>query len=393
MIGMELAVVRLGMSVIKSACALWLGRAQPASADSPTLIEMLAGRMSGVMEQRRLARQFDQMGDAAAEKLLGLLAHEFAALAEYERLAAIQAVQDTFDSVVLTDEAVFGADLDPVYLDRLLRRATPDLLRRAALSRDGQALYDLLLRESCTYVVEIVTALPRFEASVLVEILRRETAILTAVRDVLARLPERRSLGDTGFEADYRRQVINRLDRLELFGVTLPEASCRYPLSVAYVSLSTSSSRERQTYGRPAGVTGFGSVGVTESLDPELGGVRIEQTLTGCDRLLLRGDAGSGKTSLLQWLAVSSALRRFGSGLESWNRLVPFFIPLRRHVDTDLPPPQRFLDHVGAHIADEMPKGWVHELLGRDERWCSSMAWMSCQSGNVRRLGGGCTTW
>jgi hypothetical protein len=46
---------------------------------------------------------------------------------------------------------------------------------------------------------------------------------------------------------------------------------------------------------------------------------------------------------------------------------VPFYIPLRRYVDSDLPRPEQFPIHVAANITEEMPKGWVHKLL-RDGR-------------------------
>ena len=55
---------------------------------------------------------------------------------------------------------------------------------------------------------------------------------------IRTRLPTRRGVVD--FERDYRQLVGNQLDRIEFFGATLPEASRRYPLSIAYLSLSVS---------------------------------------------------------------------------------------------------------------------------------------------------------
>ena len=48
--------------------------------------------------------------------------------------------------------------------------------------------------------------------------------------------------------------------------------------------------------------------------------------------LLFRGDAGLGKTTLMQWIAVQSASQCFPPELASWNGTVPFFIRLRQHV-------------------------------------------------------------
>src|SRR5207248_5838453 len=53
----------------------------------------------------------------------------------------------------------------------------------------------------------------------------------------------------------------------------------------------------------------------------------------------------------------------FAGPLAALNGTVPFFIPLRRYVDRELPAPQDFPLTVGAHVAHEMPQNWVHELL------------------------------
>ncbi|HET6706848.1 NACHT domain-containing protein [Amycolatopsis sp.] len=81
-------------------------------------------------------------------------------------------------------------------------------------------------------------------------------------------------------------------------------------------------------------------------------------------RILLRGEAGSGKTTLLQWLAVQCASRQL-QNVDGWDNLEPFLVRLRRFSHSPLPAPERFLDEVGRHIADEMPPGWVQRHLRR----------------------------
>src|SRR5262249_38320619 len=151
---------------------------------------------------------------------------------EHERLAAMDAVTMTFDAAALTDADLFAHDLDAGFLDRYLRGQDPERVRRAGLSADAVGLYDLLLRECCAYVIEVVRTLPRLGMAGLTGGLRRERQVLDERRVVLERLPARRGVAD--FERDYRQLVANQLDQVELFGVTLTESSRRYPLSVAY---------------------------------------------------------------------------------------------------------------------------------------------------------------
>lgn len=354
--GLEVAAISLGAAVVKSACKLWLGDRQYAADVTSDLADVFAGRVSSRFDQRKVGRFFDDCADIVAKRLVVLLLDaEFAAVPDNEREAAVLAVRDTFARARLSDEALFHADLDARLVERQLRPAVDVVLPNALLSEGGEQIYRLVLRESCSYLVEVVTTLPKFGSGVLTELLRRETAILDTLSRVLDRLPERRGVDD--FVADYRRVVVNKLDRMELLGVTLADANRRYPLSVAYIDLSVLRRRIR------------GGRLMTRS-EPEpgdrlagSGGLRAEGVLGPGRRALVVGEAGSGKTTLLRWLAVRSARRDFGGSLAGWNDTVPFFIPLRRYVNSSLPAPEEFPLAVGRHLVHEMPPGWVHGLL------------------------------
>lgn len=335
--GIEMALIPLGASVVRSALKLWLGDKSVTAAVGGTGVDLLEKQLTGALDQRRLRRMGDQFTDAVIERVQPILDHEYRRLPEHERLAAIEAVRETFERAALDDDDLFAADLDARRLDRHLRGRAADATD--GLSADGTQLYGLLLRECAGYVIEIARRLPPFGPSALTEVLRRETEIVTGIRDVLARLPQRRS--STDFSYDYRQLVARTLDQVEMFGATLSEGSRRYPLSVAYI-----------------GITADGVAG-----DYFTPGRRVEELLASGDRVFVRGEAGLGKTTLLQWIAVRAARRDFAEPLTRWNDAVPFFIPLRRYADRELPPPDRFLDEVGRHIADEMPPGWVQRHL------------------------------
>lgn len=347
--GIEVAAISLGAVVVKSASKIWLGD-RPFAADvSSDLVDALAVRVTSAFDQRRISRFFEDCSDIVAKRLTALLEAEFRSVPDNERDAALFAVRDTFARTALTDEALFHADLDARLVERQLRPNTAPVLRQALLSEGGEQIYWLVLRESCAYLVEVVTTLPKFQAGALTELLRRDTSILSTLTRILDRLPERRGVDD--FAADYNRVVANKLDRLELLGVTLAEANRRYPLSIAYIDLSVVR-RDRS----PLRAAGDGDTA-------SLGARRADSVLAEEHLALVVGTAGSGKTTLLQWLAVRSARGDFTGPLAVLNGTVPFFIPLRRYVDRELPPPEDFPLAVGAHIAHEMPPGWVHELL------------------------------
>ncbi|MFF7602963.1 NACHT domain-containing protein [Streptomyces mirabilis] len=283
---------------------------------------------------------------AGPEKLARVLgeriASAYASVPEHERLAAVAAVQDTFASAGPLDaDRLFAADLDPGRLADDLQRPVPDLAERA---RD---LYGELLRLCCAHLVEQLTAHPTFAARVAVEHTRRTGALLQ----------ERAVAGPAGqtalgFEQRYADFVAGTHSRLELFGVTLGgRRRAEWPLDTAYISLAVDDERAYESHREGLGVPGTARTSV-----------KVEQALAGCDRLVLRGPAGSGKSTLVQWLALNAARQGFGPELADFNRCVPFVLRLRSfNTPEGLPMPEDFLTASGIPL--RAPQGCIEELL------------------------------
>lgn len=108
---------------------------------------------------------------------------------------------------------------------------------------------------------------------------------------------------------------------------------------------------------------------------------RAEQALAGRSRVLLRGLAGGGKTTLLQWLAVAAARQELPTELAHLEGRLPFVLPLRTLVRRGWlhgAQPPGWADRVLADGRalllvdglDEIPQAqrvqarrWLHELL------------------------------
>ena len=345
----ETLLLSLGAAVAKSVLSLWLGDNVVLGNMSGAAIDTLVGQVPniGVIERRRLVRQFDRMAEAVAEKLTPFLEAEFGGLPENERRAAVLAVADAIERANISSQLLLSQDLDPLRLEDHVRAAgTKD---RALLIPAAGVLYDHLLREACNYAVEIAVTLPPFASQAARESLRRESEIIDLIYTVLSKLPDPIPAGrddadgDLRFETQYRRTLARRLDYLELFGLDVSPLSKRYALSVAYITLSAS-----------------GPEGDDED---EATYVRVNEALAENRRMLVRGDAGSGKTTLLQWLAVTSARKSFDGALGDWNDSIPFFIQLRRYAGQALPRPEDFVAAVASAEAGRMPEGWAHRQL------------------------------
>ncbi|MCX4630598.1 NACHT domain-containing protein [Streptomyces sp. NBC_01443] len=278
----------------------------------------------GAAEVRRLA-----------ETLAARLGEATRGLPEHERLAALDAVGDAFAALgPLNAESLFAADLDPHALAAALPPPSG-----AGLSRPAEAVYRDLVRLCCVHAVEYLTTLPGFGARADVELVRRTGELARAVD----RLGDRSSGAAHAFEEQYARYVAETHSRLQLFGLTLSHARQEWPLDLAYISLAVTGEQLLEEPGRHSAM-------------------KTELALSTSERVLLRGPAGSGKSTLVQWLALNAARRSFKLGLRHWNTLVPFVLRLRSFNSPEgLPMPENWLRASGVPL--RAPEGWVENLL------------------------------
>ncbi|MFD5506815.1 NACHT domain-containing protein [Streptomyces sp. NPDC127051] len=170
---------------------------------------------------------------------------------------------------------------------------------------------------------------------------------------------------DARFEERYRRYVEQRHGQLSVIGLDLsrPERAS-WPLDASYLSLELATSTPAvgqvgsADFGadlRPAPSVGAGAQMRTE---------RAEQALAGLNRALVRGLAGGGKTTLLQWLALATARQELPAELANLKGLVPFVLPLRTLIrGGGLPGPQEYLGAVGCPLHAAQPQGWTDRVL------------------------------
>ncbi|MFG2975767.1 NACHT domain-containing protein [Streptomyces sp. NPDC048331] len=250
--------------------------------------------------------------------------------------AALAATLYALGDLALSD--VEAVRLGPRDFARALRAAGP----HPGLSRDAELFHSRLVDLACLHILHFFTQRSTFVAATLVEQSRLHAETIAKVDELLTRVP-RQDGRDTAFEARYLDYLARRHSALTIFGLDLEPGSSRWPLDAAYVSLEVTAAPGTRTEALPSPYS-----------------LPADRLPAEHHRVLLRGEAGSGKTTLIQWLAVSAA-RDAGSGI------IPFVLPLRsltRHGER-LPAPRAFL--AGSPLAGEAPEGWEGRVL-RDGR-------------------------
>ncbi|MFG2370642.1 NACHT domain-containing protein [Streptomyces sp. NPDC048504] len=240
--------------------------------------------------------------------------------------------------------ALGDLDMDDVQAVRLGHRELARQLEHGAPAPDGlstDARYFLgnATEWACLQILEFFTRRSTFVARTLVEQTRTQAELIARVDELIARTP-RPGAHDRAFERRYLPYVAERHNHITIYGIDLRDSPDRWPLEVAYLSLEAAETEERQLPDEHSGAA------FTVQLP-------AEDALSTHDRVLLRGDAGSGKTTLVQWLAVTAA--RDGDR-------IPYVLPLRTLIRTgQLPSPEAFLTATACPYTP--PEGWTERVL------------------------------
>ncbi|WP_433383378.1 NACHT domain-containing protein [Actinoplanes sp. CA-142083] len=300
-----------------------------------------------------------ELGDAEISRLAAKLAKrlgelrrvEFPSATDGDMTAAADAAGKALARAAPIDIALmFELDLDPV---RLVDRVAAVPFTAARRDRMGEVegrIYEVVLHQAAVHIVDFFTSRPEFLLRAQVEQLRRagrQEDLLHAI----AAAQVAPTADYVRFEREYREAMARSMNRIRTYGLRPErfrgELRKEHALDTAYIPLRMSPADRTTDPDTPVAV----------------GGRPAGEVLSGCPRLILTGSAGSGKTTALQWLALTAAdALEHPAGLQPG--LVPFFLPMREFSkDARFPRPEEFLDAVAPLLAGDKPPGWVHDCL------------------------------
>jgi hypothetical protein len=194
----------------------------------------------------------------------------------FELRAVVNAVTHSLSSLGHLDmDDVQAVQLGHLELSRRLRSGNQ--AATIGLSSAAVILHENVVDTACLHILHFFTTRSTFVPRTLVEQSRRIEKLSSRIDMLILRTP---SPADGDFEERYARYISRKHGKLTIFGLDLPEASGSWPLDTAYLSLE--------------------ATGSSDSDIPLV--LPAEQVLAGRRRVLLRGVAGSGKTTLVQWL-------------------------------------------------------------------------------------------
>lgn len=343
---MEAVVGKLGMSIGQSLLKVWLKESPVSEAVSTSMFELLKTHTNDYLAARKVSRQFETIADRVGESLIPIF--ESYDLKEESLECVATEAAETITSGKITAKLLAEISYNHTKLyDYLINL---DTQKSSLLSSDEESLYRRSLDLSAQYILDLAPQLPQYTSQNFTEILSRFDKLSTAIYKVLDDLEtltalsylQSRDREIADFEIDYRTAIARKYDRLNLFGIDISRKAKRYQLSVAYVALDV----------------------IVEDIYEEVEDYRqiVENALLDTPYAVIVGEAGTGKTTLLQWLAVNSATRNLQEYIYNYKDTIPFVIELRRYINCELSL-EFFIKQVIPDIYSKIPEVWVKNML------------------------------
>jgi hypothetical protein len=322
----------------------------------PDAVDTIKEPAIDAVTRRKFESRVRSIGRREAAKVLNQFNEKGGFLDATRRRAIITELVKVMLTSEITADTLVSLNLDPAQLKRYLYATCATSLKE--FSEAESRLFVTMLDHVSVAIINAAAETEGFSARVFSSILQTQSVVVEHVGELTAR--DRKEARE--FEKRYKDEVRRKLDRMDLFGVKrVDELHRMQSLSLSFVRLSMEHDRsnlEPPTLLSP-------DLALTENYtNLPLGySSRIDEILSTAGRVVVRGDAGSGKTTFLQWLAVRAGSEDFPEPLGSLNQSGPFFVRLREHTATGFPKPESFVSNLAPMLAGQMPHGWVHANL------------------------------
>lgn len=344
----EILIMTIGSAIVKSLLKIWLKEQPLLEAASTSSIDLLKSKAPDLFSARKAEREFANLGDKISKNLEPVFRN--CNLQDNSYNAVALEVASAISDAKISSRLLAELSHNPTRLLEYIKVQHPK--GDALFSEAETSLYNRVLDLSAQYIVDLASNLPGYTAQNFTQILQRLDIYMETLERVLDDLEKLRLTSESidqnsefaNFEHDYRASIVRNFDRVNLFGADVSKRIKRYQLSIAYVSLEVA---------KPD---------VYDDDNDAITRTDVQEALSKSWRTAVIGEAGTGKTTLLHWLAKNSAGDSFEGSMDKWQNTVPFIIELRLYRE-ELPAPEKFLDKVASEIAGLMPKGWVHSIL------------------------------
>lgn len=334
---MQSITLSLGLSIAKILIKVWLGKKE----DVPEIayndiFDLIKTNSLDLLEKRKLARDFETIGDKISENLNEILINSN--LQQNQINAITNEVLSVVRKINITHQMLLKFSNDPKKLYEKLISASVELDK--GFDFEESELFKKCIKSISQYIIDIAPLFPNYTRENFHDIIDRFNIVIEKIDKLLidTRLIENsisHNQKTQVFENEYRRALIRKYNKVDLFDANVNREIRRYDLELAYIDLETS------------------------SYDDDCARIKtsdILELIQEHDKICIIGEAGTGKTTLLQWLTL-----QITSNNES--KITPFFVELRKINTWPNINLNQFVSLVIQDTINSVPDLWLKETL------------------------------
>ena len=296
-----------------------------------------------IWEAKKFNRTIEEFIDIIAENFI----KEFGSQIENEKRkeAIFLQIQEDVEKVGISDIKLITAISNPDDLQNIIMDQSRK--EREYWSDTEIGAYTNCVRYISKAGIEFVSKLPNFTPKALEVVIKRQEEyhqdLYNILMDIQAmtRLIKSTDIRYQEYENIYREKIIEKYSKVELIGAGINNVRniTRYDISSAYVELNCVSEDD---YGEE---------------------IELSQVFSDNNVVWIKGEAGSGKTTFLQWIAICTAKNEYQK-IENIRNTIPIIIELR---NTKWPISlQDAVNKITSIYGSNCPDGWVLNLLKRN---------------------------
>lgn len=259
--------------------------------------------------------------------------------------SALEAVDESFDNTTFSVQDILDRRLEPLPLEEQILSENSALYRD--LSSPAKQLYMRTVRDCCQLLAGLTTKMPDFSRAAIQTILKSQDNLGSRLDEIAANISSITTTNSTSeetfrdFDARLKMNIARNMEMIRLFGISGQEETTRYDLMTSFLYLDAQ---------------------VIYTKDHSVREKSIENIIENGSRLFIRGEAGTGKTTVLQWIAFMAATRGFSGNLSKLNEKIPVFIKLRSTNIWELDPTS-LVKYMAPSITPWVPEGWLEFCL------------------------------
>lgn len=291
-------------------------------------------------EKRKLQREQEAISDKIAESCNTIL--DYHSINEDRKQSIIEDITSIIADVEVTYSYLIEKRFDFEEFYRLFDNASKNVILH--YDTKEAEIFERLLRHVSNIIFDAVLEGPQFTNHGIKEVFSCMDSLSMRIDEIIKKLHEIDKLVNTksqeiqNFDRQYRNIIKERYGWVRLLGAnTIDRIEKKYSLSIAYVRLEMAEYNE----------TG-------NRLNPM-------QLLETSKTILIEGNAGSGKTTFLQWLALTSSANNIAE-IPQLKNTIPIMIELRSCNCKELSL-NNVINTVMRENGASIPENWLNSYL------------------------------